>query len=173
VGDVRWKLNPALRCPQGSGYNTCVREHPRVPPRLRWIFSHNPVFFVTCCTQRRRKLLATDAVHAAFLAFAIQAYSRRNIAVGRYVIMPDHLHLFVCGPDNFELGRWMGTLKQYLGKRIAASGSTSQSGNAAFSIIFCAAMKATRKNGITFARIQFATDWSMTQTPGPIPERSC
>ncbi|MFZ0917102.1 MAG: transposase, partial [Candidatus Udaeobacter sp.] len=83
------------------------------------------VFFVTCCTQRRRKLLAADAVHAAFVAFAIQASSQRNIAVGRYVIMPDHLHLFVCGPDDFELGRWMGTLKQYLGKRIARAGTTS------------------------------------------------
>ena len=124
VVDVGWNLNPALRFPRGSGYNTCVREHPRVPPRLRWIFSRNPVFFVTCCTYRRKKLLATNAVHEAFVAFAAQAYSRRNIAVGRYVIMPDHLHLFVCGPDDFELGRWMGTPKQYLGKRIEVGAST-------------------------------------------------
>jgi putative transposase len=28
--------------------------------------------------------------------------------------MPDHIHLFVCGPDNFVLGRWFGLLKQFL-----------------------------------------------------------
>ena len=62
------------------------------------------------------KVLASDAVHAAFVKFATQAYSERNIAVGRYVIMPDHLHLFIRGPDGFQLGRWIGMLKQVLAK---------------------------------------------------------
>lgn len=84
---------------------------------------HNPVFFVTCCTFQRRTLLASDAVHAAFVAFATRAY-RNNIAVGRYVIMPDHLHVFVCGDDDFELGRWIGMLKQAVAKHIGRSGST-------------------------------------------------
>ena len=35
--------------------------------------------------------------------------------------MPDHLHLFVCGPDDFDLGRWIGLLKQHLAKEIAQS----------------------------------------------------
>lgn len=40
--------------------------------------------------------------------------SEHNIAVGRYVLMPDHLHLFVTGPGEFVLGRWIGTLKRLL-----------------------------------------------------------
>jgi REP element-mobilizing transposase RayT len=111
--------------PQGRGYNNRVQEYPKVPPRLRWIFAHNPRFFVTFCTYGRRKLLASDAVHAAFVAFATQAHARHNIAVGRYVIMPDHVHFFVCGPDDFELGRWIGMLKQHLAKQIEHSGGTS------------------------------------------------
>jgi REP element-mobilizing transposase RayT len=107
-----------LRFPQGSGYNRDVPEYPKVPPRLRWIFADNPVFFVTCCTYRRRKLLASDPVHTAFLSFATRANSQHNIAVGCYVIMPDHLHLFVRGPDDFALGRWVAMLKQHLGKQI-------------------------------------------------------
>ena len=95
-----------------------MREYPKIPPRLQWIFPNNPVFFVTFCTYRRKKLLALDAVHAAFVAFATEAYSRRNIAVGRYVLTPDHLHLFVSGPDDFQLGRWIGMLKQNLAKQI-------------------------------------------------------
>jgi putative transposase len=39
--------------------------------------------------------------------------------------MSDHLHLFVCGPDEFELGSWIGMLKQHLAKQIEVSGSTS------------------------------------------------
>jgi putative transposase len=37
-----------------------------------------------------------------------------NVAVGRYVIMPDHVHLFVCGDEEFDLGRWIARLKQAL-----------------------------------------------------------
>jgi REP element-mobilizing transposase RayT len=83
------------------------------------------VFFVTFCTHQRRKLLASDTVHAAFVAFASQANPRHNIAVGRYVIMPDHVHLFVRGPDDFQLGRWIGILKQTLGKEIEQAGTSS------------------------------------------------
>jgi putative transposase len=56
-------------------------------------------------------------VIVAFEEFATRAYDQHDIAVGRYVIMPDHLHLFVRGPHDFELGRWVGRLKQSLGKR--------------------------------------------------------
>ena len=39
--------------------------------------------------------------------------------------MPDHVHLFVCGDERFELGRWVGALKQALTK---ANGWTRSSG---------------------------------------------
>ena len=54
----------------------------------------------------------------SFREFGIRAYDDHNIAVGRYLIMPDHLHLFVSGPGDFQLGRWVGTLKQFLARRI-------------------------------------------------------
>jgi len=95
-----------------------MRRFPRTPPRLDRVIPDNPVFFVTACTYRRRMVLATGAVKEAFVAFAERAYGEHNIAVGRYVMMPDHIHLFVCGPDDFELGRWMGLLKQYLAKSV-------------------------------------------------------
>jgi REP element-mobilizing transposase RayT len=37
--------------------------------------------------------------------------------------MPDHIHLFVCGRNDFELGRWMGMLKQCLEKVAAVTAS--------------------------------------------------
>jgi REP element-mobilizing transposase RayT len=119
---VTWGVS-ALRFPQGSGCNTWVRQYPKLPPRLRWIFPHHPVLFVPFCTYRRRKFLASDRIHAAFLAFAADAYTKLNVAVGRYVIMPEHIHLFVHGSHDFELGRWIAMLKQKLGKQIEESRS--------------------------------------------------
>jgi len=76
----------------------------------------NPVWFVTFCTHRRQKWLARANVHRAFIDFAQRALENSGISVGRYVIMPDHLHLFVTGGQDFILGRWVSMLKQVLAK---------------------------------------------------------
>ena len=49
-----------------------------------------------------------------------------NVAVGRYVIMPDHVHLFVRGDYNFRLGPWIGGLKQALAKSATLSRAKGQ-----------------------------------------------
>jgi len=58
--------------------------------------------------------------HDSFVAFGLRAAQSYNIAVGRYVIMPDHVHLFVCGDLHFHLGKWIKALKQALGKSISS-----------------------------------------------------
>ena len=59
-------------------------------------------------------------VHDSFVAFGLRAAQSHNIAVGRYVIMPDHVHFFVCGDLHFHLGKWIKALKQALGKSISS-----------------------------------------------------
>ena len=98
-----------------------LNTYPRVPPRVDWLFPSDPVFFVTACTYRRRPLLADQPAHVAFKSFSERAYDEHGVAVGRYVLMPDHIHLFVCGPNDFELGRWMGMLKQCVEKVLGGS----------------------------------------------------
>ncbi len=90
------------------------------PPRLPFVFQSvgRPLFFVTICTRRRASILANAAVHAAFTSFAERGFSQKQIAIGRYVIMPDHLHAFVCGPPEFVLAQWARMLKHVLGKAI-------------------------------------------------------
>ncbi len=34
--------------------------------------------------------------------------------------MPDHVHLFVCGDDNFVLSRWVGGLKRAISVALGA-----------------------------------------------------
>lgn len=46
-----------------------------------------------------------------FVSYATRA-QQFNIAVGRYVIMPDHLHLFVRGGPEFVLSDWIKGLKR-------------------------------------------------------------
>lgn len=61
-------------------------------------------------------MLATESVHSAFLDFAIRGFEEKQIAIGRYVIMPDHLHLFVSGPHEFRVEQWGRMLKLVLGR---------------------------------------------------------
>ena len=88
----------------------------RRPLRLQGIFATDPLYFVTFCAHERQRFLANAEVHAAFVLFAKRAEYNFNVAVGRYVIMPDHVHLFVRGDCNFRLGPWIGALKQTLAK---------------------------------------------------------
>lgn len=101
-----------------------IQLYPRRPPRLSQVFGNAaPFYFVTFNTHRRTRFLDNDRVHAAFKTFASTALER-NVAVGRYVIMPDHVHLFVrLSPEGIGLGRWTQSLKSVLGKEIAAAGN--------------------------------------------------
>ena len=100
--------------PDSSPY----RKHPiHLSPRER----HNLaiIIFVTACTAKRRRILASPAAHEAILAAWHRAMKWR---VGRYVIMPDHVHFF-CAPNEFHpssLEKWMSFWKsnttRYLGE---------------------------------------------------------
>ena len=89
---------------------------PGVPPRLRFLHPSRdlPLYFVTACVFKRRALLATDVVHGAFAEYARTGAEQHGIAVGRYVIMPDHLHLFIRCPPPRSLGVWMRGLKRVM-----------------------------------------------------------
>ena len=100
----------------------------RHPPRLSRIHQSvdRPVWYIRFCTHQREKWLASDQVHAAFVRFAERALKDFNVAVGAYIIMPDHLHLFVCGDPEFLLPPWIGALKQALAKAAHRSKSAGQ-----------------------------------------------
>lgn len=97
-----------------------MTKFPRTPRRLDIIFPRRPIYFVTCCSYRRRPYLANDRVHEAFGRFSKRAQDEFRIAVGQYVILPDHLHLFVCLPAGIKLSDWVGTLKRILAREVDA-----------------------------------------------------
>ena len=89
--------------------------------RLRSVFIESPIYFITACTNQRRQILDRPPIHAALIRFSETASGRR-IFVGRYVIMPDHIHFFArFGPESMSLSIWMKTLKNYLSKTLRES----------------------------------------------------
>jgi putative transposase len=84
------------------------------PPRLSQIFQSYdaPLFFVTICTLHRRKIPSLRTTQQALALYGMRATSEFNVALGRYVIMPDHLHFFVRGDRSFALGKWVKGLKR-------------------------------------------------------------
>ena len=97
-----------------------------VPPRLFTIFDsyRPPLYLVTFCTLHRVKCLDSVHVHALFNEYCIEAGKQGKASVGRYVIMPDHVHLFVRISIEYKLGTWMGGLKRYISKGIKKNGGT-------------------------------------------------
>src|ERR1700748_2668591 len=78
--------------------------------RLDRIFVASPIYFVTACTFKRCHVLANRAIHQTFLDFAA-AGEGCGAYVGAYVIMADHVHLFVALEQATSLSAWMKSLK--------------------------------------------------------------
>src|ERR1017187_10273343 len=57
------------------------------------------IVFVTICTRNRERWLAQASVQRSLQQVWINAAAW---LVGRYILMPDHLHFF-CAPNDFEI----------------------------------------------------------------------
>ncbi len=85
--------------------------------RLRTTFQKQPVYFVTACTHRRRQLLNNPESHQVFIEFCGNSPGRR-VWIGKYVLMPDHLHLLVTmSADSSNLSKWVMSLKNTLSRQ--------------------------------------------------------
>lgn len=80
-------------------------HHPAVESGNRAV-----LVFVTVCTRNRQAVLANPHMHAALRHAWTTA---RDWWVGRYVVMPDHVH-FLCAPGRCDypaLSKWMAYWK--------------------------------------------------------------
>ena len=67
------------------------------------------IIFVTVCTKNRQPLLANPGCHALLIDWWTKS---DHWLVGKYVIMPDHVHFF-CAPRLDEpLQKWMTYWKE-------------------------------------------------------------
>ena len=90
------------------------RSPVHLPPRG---FGIRPVIiFLTVCTKEKKQILARKEIHELLQAVWKEA---RGWIVGRYVIMPDHVHLFCApwGEDVPFLEEWVRFWKARASRR--------------------------------------------------------
>ena len=91
--------------------------------RLTAVWSEQEVYFITICVAGRKSILANDVCAAILREEWTALRVRHGWSVGRYVIMPDHVHfmtapvLAAAKPLSVAIGRW----KQWTAKRIMRS----------------------------------------------------
>jgi putative transposase len=94
-----------------NGMEKLGRRRP-VHQDLHESFNKPIVVFLTVCTNGKKPILAHDDVHTLLRESWIEADSW---IVGRYVLMPDHLHLF-CSPampQSPPLQQWVSYWKSH------------------------------------------------------------
>ena len=92
--------------------------------RLNRVWIPNTVYFITVCTKDRKPILAVPEI-ADVLRQEWQAASERHgWLVGRYVIMPDHVHFFCAersAGSKRSLAGFMNKWKEWTSKNICAA----------------------------------------------------
>jgi REP element-mobilizing transposase RayT len=93
------------------------------PNRLDLIYINQPLCFVTFTTRDRRAIPSLDDAQLALQRYARCGIDKFNVALGRYVIMPDHVHFF-CRPElgARKLSEFIGAWKSWTSRRINALG---------------------------------------------------
>ena len=97
------------------------RKFKGTPPRLDVVFFRFPLYFITFNSLMRVRLLDNSAIQEAF-----EIYARRGVELGApagyYLLMPDHVHLFVRISEQMQLSQWMKGLKRHFDKVLLQQG---------------------------------------------------
>jgi putative transposase len=92
------------------------RKHLR---RLSTIWIKHPICFVTACTAGRRRLLDCTLAADILLSAWRSAPNIHGWVVGRYVIMPDHVHFFAMPqPEAKSLSDFMRDWKKWTARKL-------------------------------------------------------
>jgi len=106
-----------------SAHRDAAIEQPLQKPRLRRLdrlFVDSPIYFITACSVDRRPILDCEPMHDAFRTFCLNS-PQHGAWIGRYVLMPDHLHLFMSVVE-ISLSNWVKSLKNALSKTLRSLG---------------------------------------------------
>ena len=85
--------------------------------RLDEIWVTNPIYFITICADGRLPRLANDDFHAIAIEVWRNCEEHYGWTVGRYVIMPDHVHFFAYDSHvESTLSEFVGKWKEWTAK---------------------------------------------------------
>ncbi len=87
--------------------------------RLRDVWIKSPIYFLTVCTHQRRALLTQPGVPLILGAAWKNSAEFSGWAVGRFVIMPDHVHFFArAEPEAKPLSAFIRDWKKWTARQI-------------------------------------------------------
>ncbi len=89
-------------------------------PRLSHVWAPKPIYFITTAKFHRQPILS-NAQNAQILVDEwTHASDRHGWVIGRYVIMPDHVHFFCATNNEYvkSISEFMQQWKQWTSKRI-------------------------------------------------------
>jgi putative transposase len=93
------------------------RDHLR---RLPEVWTKHPVYFLTVCVAERRNVLADPLAVGILLSAWRSAPKIHGWIVGRYVVMPDHVHFFAAPtPEAKSLSDFMRDWKKWTARQIS------------------------------------------------------
>lgn len=93
-------------------------DHSRLPHILP--FAQQPLVFLTVVTHERRPALACASAHDTLRSIWANSPDLDGWPVGRYVLMPDHVHLFARATrDAKPLARWVQTWKSLSSRQLS------------------------------------------------------
>ncbi len=89
--------------------------------RLSRVWVEPPIYFITTCVQKRRKILDNKIIANILIDEWRNTRERHGWMIGQYVIMPDHVHFF-CHPEwtAKKLPHFIMRWKEWTSKRIQA-----------------------------------------------------
>jgi putative transposase len=97
-----------------------MTEHHRLPHLTP--FADEPIVFVTVVTHDRLPLLACNSAHDGLRTVWAASHNQYGWAVGRYVVMPDHVHFFARGARGAkQLSQWMQAWKSLSSRALATN----------------------------------------------------
>jgi REP element-mobilizing transposase RayT len=137
-----------------------IKDRPR---RLDLIYVNPPLYFATFATRDRKRITSLDVAQTVLEQYAHRGIENFNVALGRYVIMPDHVHLFVHSGRDVTLSSWIGGLKRAMCAALLKETQATRlppQRTAFWSpdslITFCEPTKVTAKNGTMCGTIRCA-----------------
>jgi len=114
---------PSPPCGAVGGSTQRERRHVR---RLGEIFDTRrpPLFFLTVCVRHRQPVLADRVAFRILVGAWRDALSIHGWMVGRYVVLPDHVHFFATPATECakQLSGFVGAWKQWTSRQIHESG---------------------------------------------------
>ncbi|HEU5231589.1 MAG TPA: transposase [Terriglobales bacterium] len=97
-----------------------------MPARLKRIYGHGDLHFVTCSCYKREPLLGSRRCRDVFLRIFEQVRRKYRFEVVGYVVMPEHFHVLIGEPEIGTASTVLQVLKQRVGHRLLPPRRKSQ-----------------------------------------------